>query len=185
MTKNVLLVIAAAVAAAVVLVRWQRRRMVNAQYRIGLDLLAEMETVAGPVLRGETPDPAALERFAADSRTRIELFGFLLHHKRLALFPGAFRTPVALAEGELVRWLLHPNELGAAPTAIELAEAVDLDPSPSGMTTWLVFRFRGRDGAWLAGAAGPVAMHSKEPYPPDAAWSQLHAFDSASARDHA
>ena len=108
---------------------WAAGKIGQARDNLTLALLDEMESVVAPILAGQAPDSADVERFAAEPRTRATLFDFLLFHKRLDLFPAAYRTVEALAESQLVVWLLHPNELGSPPDEIELAEEVEIETS--------------------------------------------------------
>jgi hypothetical protein len=163
-------------------------------FQLRMQFMEEIEPATKAVYAGHEPSPEALERAAADPRTRNTLFDFLLYHQKVALFPTRYRTAEAFAESALVQWLMHPNELGVAPDEIGLAEVVR-DPVADTVVgcrnRWLVFRFRTRpphwaaaDG-WMAGVVGPVSGPPIEQFP-DAAvvWSMFRPMDSASADAH-
>ena len=195
MTNALLVAFGVLTLGIVALLVWRRvaaGRIGRARERLLLTLLDEMDSVVGPVLEGKAPHPVDVERFAAAARTRTTLFDFLLFHKRLNLFPAAYRTVEALAESQLVFWLDHPNELGSPPDEIELAEEVEIEARQSGRARWLVFRFRvnpphwaAGDG-WVAGVVGPVSRRHREAFP-DApvVWSMFRPFGSMSPADHA
>jgi len=52
--------------------------------------------------------------------TRNYLFARLTEIGRADMFPVALRSIEKVAESDLARWLMHPNELGAAPAEMEL-----------------------------------------------------------------
>lgn len=109
------------------------------------------------------------ERIAQTSNfpeVRCLLYERLANLDRLELMPEAHRTQAALAEGDLARWLTHPDELGRAPDQLELYR-VEHHPNTEGQPeAWFLFRFRTEaphplaDRGWMAGVAGP--------YPADA-----------------
>ncbi|MEM9251546.1 MAG: hypothetical protein AAGB29_04270 [Planctomycetota bacterium] len=123
---------------------------------------ARLAPVDEPLSAGETPDPAALQRLAADPLTRSPLFLLLQEHGRLDLYPKAFATRTAFAESDLVTWLAHPNELKGPPDGIELVSKHKLDSGgPAGVVRWYLFRFCthaphwAADKGWMAGVGGP------------------------------
>jgi hypothetical protein len=107
-------------------------------------------------------DADAVADVAASPECRRWLFDSLQKLERFHLFPAALRTQPALAESDLVHWLLHPAELGRAPDEIELMQVI---PFPSGTDDgWLdyyLFRFRtdaphwSARHDWMAGVSGP------------------------------
>jgi hypothetical protein len=107
-------------------------------------------------------DAAGVAEIAADPESRKWLFDGLQKLERTHLYPAEYRTQAALAESDLVNWLIHPTELGRAPEEIELVQAVPFDTeTDAGWADYYLFRFRtdaphwaARYG-WLAGMAGP------------------------------
>jgi hypothetical protein len=79
---------------------------------------------------------------------------------KLPLFPEEFRTQAALAESNMVNWLMFPTELGRAPDEIELMHVATMD-TEDGLVDYYVFRFRtlelhwGAKDGWMAGVSGP------------------------------
>jgi hypothetical protein len=162
--------------------RYHRRRW---QAGVLLDLLGHMPTpaveaelrravaeYADPRLRlyallsllrhDQEADPASAAEIAADPESRKWLFDGLQKLERTHLYPAECRTQAALAESDLVNWLIHPTELGRAPEEIELVQSVPFDTgTESGWADYYLFRFRtdaphwaARYG-WLAGVSGP------------------------------
>jgi hypothetical protein len=163
-------------------------------FQLRMKLADEIEPVTRAIYAGEEPLPEALERAAADPRTRNTLFEFLLFHHKLESFPSRYRTAEAFAESALVQWLMHPNELGVPPDEIELANEVRDPPRSTVMgrrDRWFVFRFRtlpphpAAEDGWMAGVVGPVSGPPIEQFP-DAAvvWSMFRPFDSAFPEEH-
>lgn len=139
---------------------------------------------------GQEPAAADLQRFAGDRETRQVLYDALKGHDRLALFPKAFGTPELLAEGALVLWLCHPNELAAPPDEIERMAEVPAPASQGRGARYFVFRFRtkpphwaAKDG-WMAGIAGPYDGTGPLPVELSGTFSRFEAFDSRTPEEH-
>jgi hypothetical protein len=186
-------IVGALVALVVAFAVWRIVATVRAQSRLHGRLFDEVAPTVLAIQRGEAPEPAVLERLAASPRTRTTLFEVLEAAGRPELFPAAWRTPHALAEGRLVTWLMHPNELQAEPAEIALGAEVALPDRADDAERWLVYRFRtepphwaAKDG-WLAGVVGPVDPANPAPTPgdPKVVFSQLPAYDSATPEQHA
>ena len=150
-------------------------------------LTARLEPVLAALREGRTPSPDAVHALAADPATRGVLRRALREMKRGDLFPERHATPAALAESDLVVWLMHGNELGAAPDGIELVTGIDRP----GTGRFFVFRFRtdpphwAADQGWMAGVAGPYG-EAEEAFDNPAAgvFSRFEPFDSRSPEDH-
>jgi hypothetical protein len=98
---------------------------------------------------------------------RPMLYAMLSHYAATDLFPAQFLSPEAQAESTLVYWMLHPNELQAAPSAIELVEKLNRQVHGHD-GTFYVFRYKMLEGHWagadwMLGLAGPFAADDK-PY---------------------
>jgi hypothetical protein len=183
------LLIAAVVAFAV----WRYIATHRASEHLQLQLMNELEPVWKQIYAGRDPNPADVAKYASDPRTRVTLFDLLLFHRKLSLFPKEYRTPLLLAESQLVRWLMHDNELGSAPDKIEFMATA----GPNVHSNWLVFRFRAdpphwaaKEG-WMAGVVGPLPWNQKidesdEDAFPSApvVFSMFHAYDSMTAEQH-
>jgi hypothetical protein len=112
------------------------------------------------IRRGEDVEAKHLIDIAASAEVRNYLFDQLMTLGKLPLFPEEFRTQAALAESNMVNWLMFPTELGRAPDEIELMHVATMD-TEDGLVDYYVFRFRtlelhwGAKDGWMAGVSGP------------------------------
>jgi len=117
-------------------------------------------TIVSLLRHGIVAPPEQYEEVARSTTTRQTLHIMLKDIGRLDLFPKAFTSQAALAEGDMVNWLLYPTELGKPPDTIELM-AVRSVESSEGTEDYYFFRFRANDsdvnqpGVWMAGVSGP------------------------------
>lgn len=113
-------------------------------------------------------DPAAVAQVATSAECRKWLIDGLHKLERTQLFPRELQTQAALAESDLVNWLIHPTELGRPPDEIELMQTIPFDTeTDAGWADYFLFRFRvdpphwsSRDG-WLAGVSGPFLRRDR------------------------
>jgi hypothetical protein len=112
--------------------------------------------------QNEEIDPGVVGEIAECPESRKWLFDGLQKLERFQLYPMSWRTQAALAESDLVNWLVHPRELGRAPDEIELMQVVPFDSeTDAGWLDYYLFRFcvDGEHWAarlgWLVGIAGP------------------------------
>jgi len=103
---------------------------------------------------GAPVPPGKLHAVAANAETRRWLFDHLQSLNRLELYPQAFASQAALAESEMVDWLMFPTELGCPPDEIELVAVYDIE-TEEGLAEAYIFRFRMEDEPWEVGLAGP------------------------------
>jgi len=96
---------------------------------------------------------ATYAKIAASPEMRMWLIEDLEKQGQLAKLPARYRTQVAIAEAEMVRWLMFPTELGHAPEAIKLGKIVTSMTADGPLDTY-VFKLKTEDG-WIAGIAGP------------------------------
>lgn len=158
-----------AVAAAIVGFIWWRYTSVarGAQHR-DRKLLEALGPIEQRLANRELVSTDDIAPLARQPQYRPMLYAMLRHHDRLDLFPAEFLTDVSQGEGALVYWMLHPNELQQAPSAIELVERVTREWN-GGPVTFLVFRYRMPAGhwaeryGWILGLAGPFT-ESSAPY---------------------
>jgi hypothetical protein len=107
----------------------------------------------------DVPD-AVLRDIAAASETRNSLFEYLESANRLERFPKEFLSQEALAESEMVDWLIYPTELARAPSEIEVVRTVDATRDGDDYI-YYVFKFRtnpphwAAEDGWMLGVAGP------------------------------
>jgi hypothetical protein len=111
----------------------------------------------------QPPPPSAVARLAASDEVRGDLYRLL--KKKKTLMPPETRTAEALARSELVRWLAFPSELGCVPDEISPGKLVK-------KKVW-IFRFKGKDGKWLAGVSD--GRHS---------FSDFSEWDSGTPEEH-
>lgn len=130
-------------------------------------LLARLAPVAE---RFEAGAPASLEEIdslAEQPELRPMLYSLLARYKHQALFPRKHLAPESQAESTLVYWMLHPNELRAAPATIERVGTFERAlGGKSG--AFHVFRYKMPAGhwagsEWILGLAGPY-FPGDEPY---------------------
>jgi hypothetical protein len=137
-----------------------------------IDVLDKVLTLNDPSLKfwainaklahGLPADAIDLEFIAQYPESRILLFEALRKWKSNLPFPVRFKNQQALAESNLVRWLMYPTELNAVPDEIEFMKV-----ESSGLFSRkdkYYFKFRtyephwaAKDG-WLLGWAGPYAQ---------------------------
>lgn len=125
---------------------------------------------------------------ASNPETRIRLYRALALIDRLELFPAEFASHEALAESNMVDWLVFPTELGRPPHEIELMETFT---NITGQLNYYLFRFRtyephwsARDG-WMAGLSGPFEI--SKPPPADVGehtFSSFTHWDEKTPRGH-
>jgi hypothetical protein len=150
-----------------------------------LDLIAP---VVLEIQSGKTPDYSKINTLADDSLTRGNLYMLLNEKGKSELFPEKYKNSKSSAESQLVFWLLHPNELGARPSVIELAEIITR-PQESIDYKFFVFKFKWNFGpkdkndTWTVGVSGPFD-ESKDPYKQGTAFSTFGNYEDQSADKH-
>jgi hypothetical protein len=155
------------------------------------DLILEkmVEAALASVVENETSPSAALVEAASRPASRNFLYWKLVERGRADLFPAEFRTPEKVAESALVGWLMHPNELAAEPSEIELVRKVEVREGDTTGHSFL-FRFRSAPGhwaadhGWMAGTVGPYWQDEPEIGAQAHPFSELMAFDKKSEEEH-
>jgi hypothetical protein len=176
--------------ALAVLIVFMIVRAVRLTLAVTSRLQGRLDPVLTAVREGRTPVPDDVHRLAADAATRGVLYRALRELGHGGLFPSQFASPETLAESDLVVWLLHGNELGVAPDAIELVKAIDVGDGP-GQGRYYVFRFRtlpphwAAGSGWMAGVAGPYGRHEEAfDQPGRRVFSRFESFDARSPEEH-
>lgn len=189
--KIILLSVAFVFLGMVAFVLWRYIATGRASENLQNQLMAELQPVWSELYAGRDPSPEVVSRFAQDPRTRTTLLDLLLFHKKLSLFPNNRRTPEALAEGQMVRWLMHPNELGCAPSEIELSSTLTVKDARNRDQQWMVFKFCMQSphwaavNGWVAGVVGPVSVNEVEPFPnAPVVFSMFKGFDTLTPQGH-
>jgi hypothetical protein len=188
--KTVLVLVGVLVALAAAFVAWRLWATYTGERKAYLALAARIELVEQRLTKGQDPDPALVHRFARDRNTRRVLYDALEHHGRLRLFPAEFLTPEAIAEGDLVLWLAHPNELAATPDEIELMATLPVPADASGRQRYFLFRYRthpphwaAKDG-WLAGVAGSYPVEGRVSPGASGTFSRFEPYASRTPEEH-
>lgn len=150
----------------------------------------QLASLTEPIFKAIAEDspevPILIERCASNPVTRNYLYDRLLEAGQSKLFPWQYRTPEKVAESDMVTWLMHPNELAAAPDAIELMHTL---PVPHEGNYYL-FRFRtepphwAADRSWMAGVSGPYSETDGQALPLSNTFSELKPFDELTPEQH-
>jgi hypothetical protein len=130
-------------------------------------LLTRLDPIAAKFERKERVTPDEINALAKVPELRNMLYTLLSHYQRTDLFSTEYLSHQAEAEAALVHWMLHPNELQAAPSAIELVEVVQRE-AKGRQGEFFVFRYKMPNGHWagpdwMLGLAGPLYADDK-PY---------------------
>ncbi len=148
--------------------------------------------VLGLIRQGEDVEAKHLLDVAASAEVRNPLFDGLKMFGKLSLFPEEFGTQAALAESNMVNWLIYPTELGRAPDEIELMHIATIDPGTAdGLNDYYVFRFRtfephwaAKDG-WMAGVSGPfIQKDAPSTVSYGHTFSRFEPWDSKAPEEH-
>jgi hypothetical protein len=159
-------IIAAIVGFIVVFIVWRVLSVPLGMEKRDKELWARLD----PLLRKlESIEPAEGEvaQLAEAPENRYLLFELLREHEKTDLMPDAYASSVHQGESALCYWMMHPNELQAAPAAIEhlqtRTETVGGQPRE-----FHVYRYKMPEGHWagenwILGIAGPM-NDTLEPY---------------------
>jgi hypothetical protein len=151
-----------------------------------------MYAVLSLMRHNQDVSPEVVADIAACPECRKLLFDGLQKVERYQLYPMRLRTQAALAESDLVNWLVHPRELSRAPDEVELAQVVSFDSgTEAGWIDYYLFKYRvtgdhwaSRFG-WLAGVSGPYVRREA---PTVQALGDTHSnyrpWDEKSLEDH-
>jgi hypothetical protein len=131
-----------------------------------------------------------ISRVASNASCRKHLYSSLRELGKLDRFPVEFANQSALAEADMVNWLLYPTELDSAPDEIELLTTVEL-PEGDDVSDLYVFRYRkhpphsAAEQGWMIGIAGPY-LRSEQPTPDGlgATFSRMESEDSKTLAEH-
>jgi hypothetical protein len=124
-------------------------------------LLARLESVGKRLDAGESVSHAEIEELAAKPENRYVLYPALRQMGRDQLLPLKYDTTIAQGEAALAFWLMHPDQLKAAPEKIELVETVMSEVAGS-HAEFHVYRYRmpaghpAADQGWILGVTGPM-----------------------------
>jgi len=139
---------------------------------------------------GTSVSSQVIYRVASNASCRKQLYSSLRELGKLDRFPVEFANQSALAEADMVNWLLYPTELDSAPDEIELVTTVEL-PEADDLSDLYVFRYRkhpphwAAEHGWMIGVAGPY-LRSEQPTPDGlgATFSRMESEDSKTLAEH-
>jgi hypothetical protein len=154
---------------------------VRLKYFAIVSLLRLGRTISGPEVLEVAESP----------EMRNWLWEELVRQGRSSIFPHRYRSQAAFAEGDLVRWLAFPHELGRVPDELELAKVVTIEPGYQDyVLDYYVFRFRlgephwaAKEG-WLAGVSGPFLRGEATTQPLADAFSRFESWSRRTAEGH-
>ena len=164
----ILKILAVLVVLIVVFVVWRFTSVARGARQRDEKLAARIDPIAKRIEAGEPVSPQEVAALAARPEIRHMLFAALRALGKPELLPTMYSSSVAQGESALAYWMMHPNELQAAPEAIELVETVKR-PVDGGDADFHVYRCRMAAGHWAAkdgwffGLVGPMSVDA-EPY---------------------
>ena len=172
-------------------VRWRYYATEKGRWNIDNALMSQVAPVISIIQSGEPTPTDQILALAKRPDTRSFLFRTLHEIKRPELFPKEYSELWQIAESHLVRWLLHPNELGAVPDEIVLVKEIESsEGDPPQKYRFFVFKFRtsppqwAAKNGWMAGVAGPYWDGELPLVSPPGVGSCLDSFDSATPEEH-
>ena len=166
--KIALIVFASLVVLLVGFVVWRWTSVVRGASERDEKLFALLGPIAERIENGQVLALGEIATLAAKPEIRHMLFYTLRRMKKTELLPNGCSSSIAQGESALAYWLMHPNELGGAPAAIEFVETVQR-PVDGRNAEFHVYRFKTSAGhwaekdGWLLGLAGPMQADA-EPY---------------------
>lgn len=184
--KSLLKIVGAVLLIGIGFVAWRVGATQRGAARVYRQLAQRISPVEARLVSGQDPDQGEIVRLASDRETRVILYDSLDHHGKRQLFPAEYATPEKIAEGVLVLWLLHPNELNAAPDEVELMATEPAPGETSSPRSYFLFRFRTKPPhwaakkGWLAGVVGPYAQSPRTAMP----FSMFEPYDSRTPAGH-
>jgi hypothetical protein len=131
-------------------------------------LVARLDPLGRKLDAGEPVSTQEIASLAAHSEIRYFLFTALRRMNRADLLPTNYCSTVAQGESALAYWMMHPNEMGEPPEAIEFVESVRRRTDGK-EAEFYVYRYRMAAGhpdaedGWQLGLAGPMNPEG-EPY---------------------
>lgn len=156
-------IIGAVLGVVVAFVLWRWTSVARGARERDQRILPLLDPIAGLIEHGQPVAYDAVEAVASRPYTRPLLYSMLRHYKRTDLFPAKYLGRESHAEGMLMYWMAHPNELQDYPEAMELVETVSHRWS-GGSADFLVYKYLmpqghwARENGWLLGVVGPYTQ---------------------------
>jgi hypothetical protein len=144
-------------------------------------ILKRLDPIAQKLKKGAAVTTSEVDALADTLENRPLLYAVLDQYKRLDLFPTRCLGVPEQAKAKLAYWMMHPNELRAAPAEMTVVESIDRTFHGK-RAQFIVLRYRMPDGHWagtdwILGLAGPF-FDGEAPYVSSAA-----AFSRAGDRE--
>lgn len=168
MLKIIAIGIGALVILVVTFVAWRWTSVERGARQRDRRLVARLDPIGRKIDAGEPVSAQEVESLAARPENRFFLFEALRRMNRADLLPTNYCSTVAQGESALAYWMMHPNEFGEAPEAIEFVETVKRTFDGK-RAEYYVYRYRMAAGhpdaedGWQLGLVGPVNPDA-EPY---------------------
>jgi hypothetical protein len=156
-----------------------RNRKLEEMVRPAIEAVLENRSSAREIIAQLAELPAA----------RNHLFARLKEMGKADIFPLGCRSIEKVAESDLACWLMHPNELRAAPSEMELIRRIPVREKEKSGSVFL-FRFRtdpshwAAKRGWMAGVAGPYWNIDDSPDSAPGTFSELIPFDEMTEEQH-
>ncbi len=157
-----------AVVAVVAFIAWRFTSVSRGAQKRDDKILNLLDPLRQKLDKGESVSREEVSALAIRPEVRPTLSSVLASFDKRDLLDAKYNSPISQAEAGLAFWLMHPNEFGEAPAAIEHIQQVDY-PVRSNHGVFHVFRYKMPDGhlaakdGWLLGVVGPMNEEA-EPY---------------------
>ena len=168
---------------------WGWFRAISASIKLNRQLDEAIAPVLAAVASSDPSSEQEILKFSENPATRNHLYEGLKKIGKQGLVPAEYRTLEKIAESDLVRWLMHPNELQSAPAEIACVRPVVVSDAGKSGRVYL-FRFRvdpphwASESGWMAGVAGPYWDDDETHTAAGGTFSELTPFDRISEEQH-
>jgi hypothetical protein len=154
-----LTIVIAGIIALAAFVIWRYTSLARGAQARDKALVTRLDPLAQRLENKAPVSPEEVRDVARSPELRPMLYMMLDHYQHLDLFPSQYLSEEAQAESVLIYWMLHPNELQAAPAGIQLEAKLQREFIGK-QGDFYVFRFRMPSGHWAGpewqlGLAGP------------------------------
>lgn len=160
---------------------------------VGSQNLKKANAVIDPIVQKVqqgAPDAAELvAQGAAHPAIRSRLLRKLAEYGKADMVPAEWKTPEKVAESDLTFWLMHPNELNALPTGLQVVEGFPREARGRKGTAYLIKFYidpphPASKRGWMAGMAGTYWEDDKELSDPQDVFSEFIPFEQMTPAEH-
>jgi hypothetical protein len=157
-----LLYLLGAVAVVVAALVWLYTGVARGARRRDEAILTALAPLLDRLQQGAPVSQEEVAEAAAIPQQRVPLYPILKELGRLDLFPAPLLDESSQGAARLAYWMIHPNELGGPPAALEPVEIVNRQLAGESRR-FHVYRYRMPPGhwaerhGWMLGVAGPFA----------------------------